>query len=356
MSFTAFPRLPLELRRQIWAMSMPEPQPEVCIVWPLVLARERDGPGRWEKPALPLVVDTAWPAIMHACGEGRRAALESGDLTLRRRSAAAGDDMRVPYRAFDPAIDTLYWGEGQADAMDDWLVHNGYKGYGGGGGVGVGRALRHVAVNVAALEPMGFLGEIVRRTATGLRTLSIVLPNSGGSCGGGGQQQRRHKFRTGFLPPARRCRLRELPPDVCGETSISSGYSESYPDPPPEDLAGFVQYVLDEMSSHVRRARVTGPEGGTAWIAQDEYFGGLAVKVQTFVEYDGGGGGGGGRWEEVCGARMLDRDLGRKTRPPHLEASERGDPTEYRVIEDDCLWELLSPPRDHGDYDRDDPW
>lgn len=284
---------------------------------------------------------------MHACGEGRKVALESGDLTLRP-SAAAGD-MRVPYRAFDPAIDTLYWGEGQADAMNDYLVHNGY---GGGSGVDVGHALRHVAVNIAALEPMGFLGEIVRQTATGLRTLSIVLPNSSGSCG---RRERRHNFRTGFLPPAHRCRLRELPPGVRGETTISNSYADGYPDPPPEDLPSFMEYVLDEMSRHVRRARVTGPEGGTAWIAQDESFGGLAVKVQTFVEYDGSGDGG-GHWGEVCAARMLDRDLGRKMRPPHLEASERGDPAEYRVIEDDCLWEPLSPPRDDEDYDQGDPW
>lgn len=75
-SFPQFSRLPVELQLAIWELAVADPQPEVCIAWPMNIDAEASIPP--EEPALPFTVDTAWPA--------------------------------VPYRRFIPAIDTLYCG------------------------------------------------------------------------------------------------------------------------------------------------------------------------------------------------------------------------------------------------------
>ncbi len=63
-SFHQFPELPLELQLAIWEFAIPDPEPEVCLVWPLAIPEYTDPP---EEPALPFVVDTAWPVIAHVC-------------------------------------------------------------------------------------------------------------------------------------------------------------------------------------------------------------------------------------------------------------------------------------------------
>ncbi|GAB1309947.1 hypothetical protein MFIFM68171_00157 [Madurella fahalii] len=59
-SFNLFCNLPVELQLVIWALDVPNPEPEVCIVWPLGIDVYAD-----EEPALPFIVDTAWPAVAH---------------------------------------------------------------------------------------------------------------------------------------------------------------------------------------------------------------------------------------------------------------------------------------------------
>lgn len=332
-SFAPFPRLPYELRREIWTLAIPEPESEVCMVWPLVLERDYDR-GAWEEPAMPLTVDTAWPAIMHACREGREAVLTSRRLTLRRSAAAGG--LAVPYRLFDPAIDTLYWGDAQTDAVRDFLVENREH------GLPLARALHQIAVDVRAAYPMSFLAEIVRRAAPNLQTLSLVLPDTA---------SRTHGIRLALLPPARRCRLRDLPPELCREIAmidLPSFGGEVTPDT--MSVAAFLEHVRDRMRHHVRAFRVSGPDG-TAWSSKDRAFSGLAIKAQTFVEYEYDDKAGRGRWTEVCGGRMLDHALGRYHRPPHIAVPDRRNPEEHRVIEDDCRFRELPPPAPYPEHD-----
>ena len=104
-SFLQFSRLPIELQLAIWELAVPDPEPEVCIVWPMNIDDEASIPP--EEPALPFTVDTAWPAVAHVCHAAREAVLAPGAVRLRH-SPAAG--IAVPYRRFIPAIDTLYWG------------------------------------------------------------------------------------------------------------------------------------------------------------------------------------------------------------------------------------------------------
>lgn len=102
-SFNLFPKLPIELQIAIWELAAPDPVPEVCIAWPTFVYLNYPDT---EQLTGPLLVDTAWSAVTHACRTAREALLRSGRLRLRHSSVAG---FPVPFRAFDPAMDTFYW-------------------------------------------------------------------------------------------------------------------------------------------------------------------------------------------------------------------------------------------------------
>lgn len=114
-SFPLFPCFPVEIQLAVWAFAaLLDPEPEVCLVWPVYLACYT-GPGRRaDDPVLPFIVDTDWPAVVHVCRVAREAAFKSGAVQLRH-SPLAG--FAVPYRHFMPAIDTLYCGRFQYVAL-----------------------------------------------------------------------------------------------------------------------------------------------------------------------------------------------------------------------------------------------
>lgn len=58
-SFPKFLNLPVEIQAAIWKLVPNRPVPEVCILSPANISRYSD------QPAGPLIVDTAWPALLH---------------------------------------------------------------------------------------------------------------------------------------------------------------------------------------------------------------------------------------------------------------------------------------------------
>lgn len=308
---------------------MPEPEPEVCIVWPLVI---RSHPGQREQPVLPFTVDTAWPAVFHACSESREAVLSSGAFRLRH-SATAG--FAVPFRAFDPTIDTLYWGKSQSDAMHHFFTDP--------ASAALGRALRHIAIEVPALYPHKLIAEIIRQTAVHLRTLSLVLPDTK-HLDEDEDRLNCHTAHISFLTPARRCRLRDLSSDVAQKTMITdvplvpAHWVRTMP------LRAYMEHRRWEMDQHVRTLNVVGTKG-SAWSDENNSFSGLEIKAQTFVEYEGPNP---ERWVEVCEHRTLDHSLGRASESPQIQRPHGRNPEEYRVLDDDCV---LDPSMSCGEYD-----
>lgn len=313
-TFTVFPELPLELQLVVWELAIPDPVPEVCIPWPLYLEHLRD------EPIQPLIVDTAWPAVAHVCRASRRAALASGQLRLRY-SPTAGLD--VPFRAFDPAIDTLYIGRWQTEVMVPFLVcpEN----------APLARALRHIAIETAAAYPPSDLAEIIRQSAVFLKTLSFLIPDSSDS----------HPVAHSFLPPAGRFRLRDIPDDVVRRISLTRVPFINQHSLATVSLSSWMEIMRQKMVEHVINWNVQGDEG-TAWSTEDKSFSGVEFKAQTFVEYtmtaDEGP-----RWER--GSREL------KDQRPNFEPRDRKNPEEYRILDDD-----REPPRTPSPKGWPDDW
>lgn len=328
-SFTLFPSFPFEMRSAIWALAVPEPEPEVCIVWPLVI---RSYPGQREQPVLPFTVDTAWPAVFHACRESREVVLSSGALHLRHSQTAG---FAVPFRAFDPAIDTLYWGKFQSDAMHHFFTDP--------ASAALGRALRHVAIQVPAFYPQKFMAETIRQAAVCLQTLSLVLPYTK-HVDEDEETLNSHPTHMPFLPPTRRCRLRDLSPDVARKTILTdvpfvpAQWARTMP------LRAYMEHRRWDMDRHVEDFNVVGTKG-SAWSDEDSSFSGLEIKAQTFVQYEGPQP---ERWVEVCGQRTLDSSMGRASEPRHIQRPHLRNPEEYRVLEDDCV---LDPAMPSGEYE-----
>ncbi|KAI9148962.1 hypothetical protein HJFPF1_11006 [Paramyrothecium foliicola] len=275
--FTVFPNLPGELQDAIWALAMPDPQPEVCVVSPLVLDASKN-----EKPRLPFMVDTAWPTVSHVCRDARASVLRSGALRLRESSTAG---FAVPCRAFDPALDTLYWSHVQADSMVAFLNQP--------ENAALARSLHHVAIEMPAIFPPKTMAELIRRRLVFLRTLSLVLPD----------QSEGFSLRTAFIPPARRCRLRDLPAASAQNITVSDAPFLDLHTSQGLNLPEFLEWRRADLDDYARKVNLLGNEG-TAWSAREECLAGLELKVQTFIEYTAG------VWGEVCGHRKLgDRGL-----------------------------------------------
>ncbi|KAK4032988.1 hypothetical protein C8A01DRAFT_20024 [Parachaetomium inaequale] len=104
-AFSLFQNLPLELRQLIWYLAIPDDEPEVCILQKENLEQQ----GQDNTPE-PMTVDTAFPALMHACYESRNFVLRHSGLRFRCSPKARCE---VPFRSFRPELDTLFWYQDQ---------------------------------------------------------------------------------------------------------------------------------------------------------------------------------------------------------------------------------------------------
>lgn len=172
------------------------PEPEVCLMWPVNLCERYEGPES-TMPSQPFVVDTAFPVAMHVCRESG-ALVQNSTLSgvLFRSSTLAG--CPVPFRHYDPELDTMYWGsENIAE-----LARN-----------AIALPDIFLVTSIAIEVQWGFrldlsLIDTLGDTMSDLKTLSLVLPDSTDN------NRRRESFvrHDAFKQPSRRCKLRTIDP------------------------------------------------------------------------------------------------------------------------------------------------
>ncbi len=320
VSFPFFTRFPVELQLAIWAFAAAlDPQPEVCLVWP----QDSDcNPRKPYVPSLPLLVDTAWPAVAHVCRAARDAALTSGAVQLRYSPTAR---CAVPYRRFIPAIDTLYVTRLQTFEMLTFLLEN-ERGE-------ISRALRHLAVEMSGAGTFyGRVGTFIKRRASNLHTLSVVFP---------GTMDLRSSA-VQFAMPERRCRLQDVPDAALDQHMLLEEFSPVQRETTSMSFREFLEkhrISLNAYAHHVPHLDALC-EDGRAWSAKNGgSFSGLEIKAQTFVEYSRAEDGR-EQWVEVCRDRLLSYEGYERPFPPSAPLGERKNPEEYRVLDDDRGWHL----------------
>lgn len=202
MAAIGFSSLPERAKTLIYKLALPEDEPEVCIVWPLVIEAEHRG------PTLPLVVDVAFPALMHVSREARRFVLSEAASGVRfRESALAG--VRVPFRRFRPELDTLYVGQSNfqwlANAVVDRAVEKSFL-----------STAPNIAVELSSSVPWDGLSNNIFEWANALRNLYIVMPDLTTLADVQGP----------FQAPYRRCKLKVATEDEQSAVRITDQYMD----------------------------------------------------------------------------------------------------------------------------------
>lgn len=249
-SFPLFPRLPVELQLIIWefVVSAVEQVPEVHIAW-------LPFPTSSLTQLQPWLVNTGWPATAHVCRTSREALLKSGHLRLRY-SPVAG--FPVPFRAFNPAIDTLYWQRSQAMAMTMFFARHANS--------PLVRSLRHIAVEYESVSGPLSLAHDICDPATSLRTFSVVLPESFAG----------HPTTTRVTLPTRRFRLCDITMD--GQNGGPLGE-------PACPAVLYAQSFLKDIKAIEQRYNYGAPGGTQARVAWTESLRRVEIKAQRFVVY-----------------------------------------------------------------------
>ncbi|KAK4213185.1 hypothetical protein QBC37DRAFT_423497 [Rhypophila decipiens] len=400
-TFTPFPRLPIEIQDAIWTVHLllQPPNPETCIISPPVLKHRPHEPGYCNPayalhsqgqrrcncligngPILPLTVDTCWPAIAHLSRSSRSfffrstksGLFKSVGIPIGLRLSPQAGNIHVPYRVFDPEVDTLYWSACQHDFITSVFFRQPEHAV-------LGRQLRHVAIELGVvfihrvarphLDYLNFPRHFIQHVAPLLESITYVLPESHArryDCFKKQVDESENAFEARrlnhydnsapwvpgleFVPPARRCRLTKLSDDKIMKIEL---------DRVPGDIlararrAGFFR----------ERLSADGPEGHDVfrrWLTMEEYMiveprrnvQGTRVDVQmaVFEERQVADVGRDGtevndergsresglpeRWVEVCAGRMV-ANLGLESRVGHVLTGERKDPEQYRVLDDD---------------------
>lgn len=300
----SFNRLPREIKLLIWELALPDDVPEVCILWPLVLRMEND------VPTIPLLVDTAFPALMHVCREWRDFVLTSG-LRLRQSTLAG---CPVPFRAFRPELDTLYISSFNHRALcadiHDGLVDE-----------SILSEAENIALEVACAFEMDGMDNFVCGFATNVRTLSLVFSDA----------KNRLDVHDFFQAPARRCRLERFTPEYEARTIVMDICDD--------------EITVDEVKARHRRqlcaafpehfdnsiegrllfggdigVAISGLTGDAAQIEETISSYTVTQHIMTFGEYRNG------VWTRPCGVRELIHE----DEPPYIPPSERPNPEEVR--------------------------
>lgn len=204
MAGNGFNRLPSRVKALIYKHALPHDEPEVCIVWPLVMEEEHRG------PTLPLLVDIGFPALMHVSREARAFVLSEASCVRFRESALAG--CRVPFRAFRPELDTLFIGQWNYK----WLASSIVDGQ-------VGKAILSTAPNIAvelsSSLPWDGLANAIFEWTTALRNLYLVLSDLASIV----------DVRGPFQAPHRRCKLKVATEDEEQGVRIADHYMDVRP-------------------------------------------------------------------------------------------------------------------------------
>jgi len=288
-SFPKFLKLPVEIQIEIWKL-VPYPTiPEVCSLSPahiIQYGRLSLRPPDHVHPG-PLTVDTAWPALLHVCRASREVALKSPHLHLRYNPAAG---IKVPFRNFDPVIDTLYWSKHNWEAIYQFVGEN----------TDLIGQIRHMAFDLTVAFVRG--GGSFSGKALSLQSISVVLPDSHSTS---------HNINGIITAPTRRCRLVDVPDDVVDRISVTNckqhetvGVSEGEDTQQlrlymntrrKQDLYDYpAQLVMLEQRCGCSRNQPMRPTPDWSKVLEWE------LKAQTFVEYRWDEAKGKEAWVEVC--------------------------------------------------------
>jgi len=290
----SFSGLPLELKQEIWqlALSAAAAEPEVCLLWPVY---QTD----FDQIPIPLVVDTAFPVLMHVCREWRSHVLSwsrrpSFESPVRFRfSRQAG--CQVPYRLFrgstdalyasftnfDKAFQAMYWESGTIDRQTLASV-------------------RHLAVEWVVWTRVEYwLPELVFWSFPDLKKVSVVFPSS------------RRAIWHHFQAPAKRCKLRRVegPEGIVAERNPGEMVSIQGQVDYGRDLADELAPVTWQNELDLYEMGMGEPGGkwfvGSAWDKEQEKFC-LQYEAAAFVQYkrteDSEA------WVEACEDRLLVQD------------------------------------------------
>jgi hypothetical protein len=289
----SFNQLPLEIKQAIWQLALHAAvdEPEVCIAWPLKT-------GGYDPISTPLLVDTAFPVLMHVCGQWREFVLSScqrPSSPVRFRFSQLAN-CRVPYRPFRPSTDVVY-----ASAMNyEQAIKCPHPDLEPGVTWAALAAMRHLAVDWPLwMDPSRFLTELVWRASPNLEKVSVVFPSS------------RRAIWSCFKAPARRCKLRRVegadtlvgPREwnqdqvVSLQWQIDDGIEEL------DDQAPF--QWQNELDKH--ELEMGEPDGewfvGSAWDKKEEKFC-LEYEPAAFVQYQRSEDGD-ETWVEACEDRLV---------------------------------------------------
>ena len=295
MSFNNFP---LEIKTAIWKLALHAAvdEPEICIVWPLQA-------GCHDPISNPLLVDTAFPVLMHVCGQWRDFVLSScqrpsSPVKFRFSPQAS---CQVPYRHFRASTDILYlsaMNREESIKVHDMDLHMEWE-------TGVPKAtlapVRHLAVDWPLwLGPGNWLPALVYRLCPDLEKVSVVFPSSNMT------------IMSCFKAPAKRCKLRRV--EEADKVLVTTKWH-------PEKIES-LQELIDNgvvdlhfearfkwhMDVHIHEDEMGEPGGewfvGSAWDKKQQKFC-LEYEAAAFVQYKRLENGG-EAWVEACEDRLIE--------------------------------------------------
>ncbi|KXH43822.1 hypothetical protein CSAL01_03984 [Colletotrichum salicis] len=264
MHFHLFGELPPEIRAEIWKLSLPEVEPEVCIV-----ESSCDTPQS-------LLVYTAFPALMHVCHESRQFVQNSrlSDIKFTRPDSATDKiEFFVPFRHYQPEMDTLFCQNQGPASLEDIASEEDFE--------HVLQETRHLAIP-GEKEFLDLVAWVLTFYFPKLETLSVVVKNpSHDSC-----------FGSYFDAPKTRCKLRQVSAedthtytvdvkDLDGsETWDPSHLSKSMREYT-QELEKIIEECFNDMDVTLRRAH-------RWWNRESKTFKRVQYLTQTFVEYETG--------------------------------------------------------------------
>lgn len=259
-AFTLFSDLPFELRQLIWQLALPDDVPEVLILQPENLGLL----GRDTIPE-PMTVDTAFPALMHACRESRDFVLKHGGLRFRSSRKARCE---VPFRPFRSDLDTAFWNQDLLPYLWDtfcsaslnlWLSQ-----------------LQHLAIASSRAFRGKHVTDCIARHCPELRCLSLVFSDSSNN----------NWAMSRFVEPKRRHKLRCIHPDRARAMTVWS--DAVWCDPEYQiTLENFLMLFCEEVNAH-GESTSRPHEDCLGWTWSIDSCAKRRCFAQTFVEWCGG--------------------------------------------------------------------
>lgn len=294
-----FGDLPYELRLQIWVLTIPEDEEEVCLCWP------GDLPGYTallgplnDIPVLPLTVDTGFPVAMHICRESRAIAQNTRLSGTRFRPSHVARCM-TPFRRFRPELDVLYLDQDSVWHLNLFTAPDETRYVGAQPRekkrfedfMDVLRGVKRLAVAADLMLNNDVLYTVYMFLWEHIETpehFSVVIPSSSPLAA-------KHMHGMGsFTPPGRRCRLVACP------LTENGGALMPYPRQRNEVVPAC------EVAAKVRQElrRMSDDEGPEQQMLERQMLEHMGVHLRVFTEYQRDG-----SWQEVCANRMYHQTV-----------------------------------------------